>query len=124
MSGGGDRKLLGRWGETLVAEDLRKKGATILAAGWYCRFGEIDLIAADKTYLRFVEVKLRRDDRFAQAREFVDVRKQEKLRLAAQLYLAENPTGLQPRFDVAEVYAPEGTATRSPKIIYIENAFS
>lgn len=124
MSGGGDRKLLGRWGETLVAEDLRKKGSVILAAGWHCRFGEIDLIAADKTYLRFVEVKLRRDDRFAQAREFVDARKQEKLRLAAQLYLAENPTDLQPRFDVAEVYAPQGTATRKPEIIYIENAFS
>lgn len=123
MSVGGDRKLLGRWGETIVAEDLRKKGCTILAAGWYCRMGEIDLIAADRTCLRFVEVKLRKDARFIQAREAVDTRKQEKLRLAAQLYLIKNPTHLQPRFDVAEVYAPEGTATREPKIIYIENAF-
>ncbi|MCI9262991.1 MAG: YraN family protein [Oscillospiraceae bacterium] len=124
MSVGGDRKLLGRWGETLVAEDLRKKGCTILAAGWHCRFGEIDLIASDGIYLRFVEVKLRRDPHFAQAREFVDARKQEKLRLSAQLYLAENPTDLQPRFDVAEVYAPEGLDTRRPEIIYLENAFS
>lgn len=123
MNAGGDRKLLGRWGEALVAEDLRKRGSIILAAGWHCRMGEIDLIAADKTYLRFVEVKLRKDTRFAQAREFVDARKQEKLRLAARLYLANNPTDLQPRFDVAEVYAPEGTATREPRIIYIENAF-
>ena len=124
MSAGGDRGLLGRWGETLVSEDLRKKGCTILAAGWRCRFGEIDLIVSDGKYLRFVEVKLRKNDRFAQAREFVDVRKQGRLRLAAQFYLAENPTDLQPRFDVAEVYAPEGTATRKPEIIYIENAFS
>lgn len=123
MSVGGDRKLLGRWGEALVAEDLRKRGCDIVAAGWYCRMGEIDLIAADKRYLRFVEVKLRKDARFAQAREAVNARKQEKLRLAAQLYLAENPTGLQPRFDVAEVYAPEGTETKKPEIIYIENAF-
>lgn len=123
MSVGGDRKLLGRWGEDLVAEDLRKRGCDIVAAGWYCRMGEIDLIAADKRYLRFVEVKLRKDARFAQAREAVNARKQEKLRLAAQLYLAENPTGLQPRFDVAEVYAPEGTETKKPEIIYIENAF-
>lgn len=123
MSVGGDRKLLGRWGEVLVAEDLRKKGCAIVAAGWYCRMGEIDLIAADKRYLRFVEVKLRKDARFAQAREAVNARKQEKLRLAAQLYLAENPTNLQPRFDVAEVYAPEGTETKKPEIIYIENAF-
>lgn len=123
MSTGGDRKLLGRWGESVVAEDLRKKGCVILAAGWYCRMGELDLVAADKKYLRFVEVKLRKDPRFAQAREAVDARKQEKLRFAAQLYLAKNPTDLQPRFDVAEVYAPEGTATKSPRIIYIENAF-
>lgn len=124
MSQGGDRKLLGRWGEALAAEDLRKKGCHILAAGWRCRYGEIDLIAADRTYLRFVEVKLRKDARFAQAREAVDARKQERLRLSAQLYLAENPTGLQPRFDVAEVYASQGTATREPRIVYIENAFS
>lgn len=123
MSAGGDRKLLGRWGETLVAEELRKKGCVILAAGWHCRMGELDLIAADGTYLRIVEVKLRKDARFAQAREFVDARKQEKLRIAAQLYLAENPTRLQPRFDVAEVYAPEGIETEKPRIIYIENAF-
>lgn len=123
MSAGGERRLLGRWGEAVVADDLRKKGCAILASGWYCRMGEIDLIAADGTYLRFVEVKLRRDARFAQAREAVDARKQQKLRVSAQLYLARNPTRLQPRFDVAEVYAPEGTATREPEIIYIENAF-
>ena len=123
MSRGGDRKLLGRWGESVVAEVLRKKGCTIQAAGWHCRMGEIDLVAADKTYLRFVEVKLRKDARFIQAREAVDARKQEKLRIAAELYLAENPTTLQPRFDVAEVYAQDGTMTKEPEIIYIENAF-
>jgi putative endonuclease len=120
---GGEKKLLGRWGETLVAQELRRQGCTILSAGWHCRMGEIDLIAADRTYLRFVEVKLRRSDRFAQAREAVDLRKQEKLRVTAQLYLAENPTSLQPRFDVAEVYAPQGMATAQPRICYLENAF-
>ena len=123
MRAGEDRRLLGRWGESLVAEKLRKRGCTILAAGWYCRMGEIDLVAADKKYLRFVAVKLRTDARFPQAREAVAARKQEKLRFSAQLYLAENPTDLQPCFDVAEVYAPEGTATKAPTIIYIENAF-
>ena len=123
MSRGGDRKLLGRWGESVVAEALRKKGCTIQAAGWHCRMGEIDLVAADKTYLRFAEVTLRKDARFIQAREAVDARKQVKLRIAAELYLAENPTTLQPRFDVAEVYAQDGTMTKEPEIIYIENAF-
>lgn len=120
---GGDRRLVGRWGEELVATDLRRKGCHILAANWQCRMGEIDLIVSDKEYIRFVEVKLRKDDNFAAPREFVDQRKQEKLRVTAQLYLAQHETELQPRFDVAEVYAPQGTETKKPRIIYIENAF-
>ncbi len=123
MSAGGDRKLLGRWGEDQVAKELRRKGCAIVAAGWRCRLGELDLIASDGKYLRFVEVKLRKNAAFAQAREFVDSRKQAKLKAAAQLYLAWNPTKLQPRFDVAEVYAPQGMDTPSPEINYIEDAF-
>lgn len=120
---GTDRRLLGRWGEAMAAEELRRRGYRIVAAGWHCRFGEIDLIAENGTYLSFTEVKLRRNDRVAQAREFVDRRKQERLRVSAQLYLAEHPGELQPRFDVMEIYAPEGTKTKRPQIIFLENAF-
>ena len=123
MSVGAERKLLGRWGEDMVSRELRRQGCAIVAAGWQCRLGEIDLIATDRKYLRFVEVKLRKNAALYQAREAVDARKQAKLRAAAQMYLAWNPTRLQPRFDVAEVYAPQGMETRSPKINYIEDAF-
>lgn len=115
--------MLGRWGESLVADYLRRNGYEVIAAGWRCRFGEIDLIARNRSFLVFVEVKLRKNDSFAQAREFVDQRKQQKLVTTAQLYLAQHPTELQPRFDVAEVYAPQGNDTGHPKIIYLENAF-
>ena len=113
---GGERKLLGRWGESIVAQYLRKKNYVIEGAGWHCRMGEIDLIASDGTYLCFVEVKLRKNARFAQAREAVDRRKQEKLRASAELYLVRHPTELQPRFDVIEIYAPQGTDTKAPEI--------
>lgn len=106
-----------------MADWLRARGYELAAAGYHCRFGEVDLIVRNKTYICFVEVKLRRSDRFAQAREFVDRRKQERLRLTAQHYLAEHPETLQPRFDVAEVYAPQGISTKDPQIIYLENAF-
>ena len=119
----GDRRLLGAWGEARVADYLRQKGYRLLASGWRCRFGEIDLIACDRRYLLFVEVKLRKSADFAQAREFVDARKQAKLRSTALLYLSSHPTRLQPRFDVAEVYAPQGVETRQPRIQYWENAF-
>ena len=78
---------------------------------------------ADEQYIIFTEVKLRRDDRFAPGRAFVDARKQARLRTTAELYLAQFPTGLQPRFDVAEVYAPRGMETEHPRILYFENAF-
>lgn len=120
---GGERRLLGRWGEALAAEVYRRKGWRIVASGWTCRFGEIDLIAENGTYIAFAEVKLRQNDTIAAAREFVDRRKQERVRTSAELYLSENPTDLQPRFDVVEVYAPEGMQTRKPKINVLENAF-
>lgn len=118
-----DVRLLGRWGETQVAADLRRKGWTVAAVNYRCRFGEIDLIAVNKRYLAFVEVKLRKDDHFAPARAFVTEEKQRKLRMTAEYFLSQYPTRLQPRFDVAEVYAPDGIHTKNPIIYYIENAF-
>lgn len=123
MSGGADARLLGKWGERLVAEDLRKKGWKIRETNYRCRMGEIDLIAENSSYLVFVEVKLRKNNRFGQAAEAVTREKQRKLRTAAELYLTENPTRLQARFDVAEVYAPLGMNTPDPGISYLENAF-
>ena len=111
---GGEAKLLGRWGEALAADRLRRMGYRILAAGYHCRFGEIDLIATSDKYLCFVEVKLRKNANFAPARAAVDRRKQEKLRTTAACYLAEHPElELQPRFDVAEIYAPQGKIGRA-----------
>ena len=115
--------MLGAWGETLAAEYLRKKKYKLLAAGYRCRFGEIDLIAANRKYMIFVEVKTRKDGDFALAREFVDTRKQGRIRSTAEMYLSQNPTRLQPRFDVIEVYAPQGTQTKDPQINHLEGAF-
>lgn len=120
---GGEARLLGRWGEALAADYLRARGYRVVAAGYRCRFGEIDLIAERGGFLVFVEVKLRKDDSFAPARAFVDRRKQARLRATAVCYLAEHPTELQPRFDVAEVYAPQGLRTAKPVIHLWENAF-
>ncbi len=117
-----DTMLLGRFGEAETAEYLRKRGYRILAMNYRIRQGEVDVIAADRRYIAFVEVKLRKNDSFAQAREFVTRRKQQRLALAAESWLQENPTRLQPRFDVAEVYAPEGAAGEV-SIRYWENAF-
>lgn len=119
----GRSKLAGAWGEALAAEYLRKKRYTVVAAGYHCRFGEIDLIVSDRKYLVFVEVKLRKTSDFAKAMEYVDRRKQDRIRITASMYLSQNPTKLQPRFDVIEIYAPEGTETVHPEIRHMEDAF-
>lgn len=119
----GRNNITGAWGEALAAEFLKKKRYKLIASGYRCRFGEIDLIVADKNYLVFVEVKLRKSDAFAKAHEFVDFHKQNRLRTTASVYLSEFPTQLQPRFDVIEIYAPDGVATEKPLIYHMEDAF-
>jgi len=113
------RKLRGREGEAEAARYLRKKGYKIVGQNYSCRFGEVDIIAEAEGYIVFAEVKLRKNAGFAQAREFVTAAKQEKIRKAASMWLAANETGLQPRFDVIEIYSG-GTEAG---ISHIENAF-
>lgn len=115
--------LSGRWGEAVAAAYLRKKHYQILCGNYRCRLGEIDLIAANRKFLVFVEVKTRKDSSFATAAEFVDRRKQQRLIAAAQLYLSQNEIQLQPRFDVIEIYASQGAETKRPEIRHLENAF-
>ncbi|MBE7017396.1 MAG: YraN family protein [Ruminococcaceae bacterium] len=117
-----DKKLLGRFGEEQAARYLKKKKYKIIGMNYSCRFGEIDIIAEDKLFTVFVEVKLRKNAAFAQAREFVTAAKQQRVMTAAQLWLSLNPTEKQPRFDVIEVYAPEGNGGEI-QINHIENAF-
>ena len=113
----------GAWGEAVAASYLRRRLYKIIATGYRGRFGEIDIIAKKGRYLVFVEVKLRKSDRFAPAMEFVDAGKQSRILKTAAMYLSENPSDLQPRFDVIEVYAPQGTETKRPTINHLEDAF-
>lgn len=113
------RHLFGSAGESAAAAYLKKKGYKIVGQNFTCRFGELDLIAQKGNYIVFVEVKTRKNERFAEAREFVTRAKQERVLRAAMLWLQSNETDLQPRFDVIEVV---GEGLRQT-IRHIENAF-
>ena len=115
-----DTKRIGRRGEHDAADYLRKKKYRVVGMNFSTRFGEIDLIAGDRRFVVFVEVKLRRSGDFAQAREFVTPAKQRKLAATAALWLAKNPTEKPARFDVIEVYGTDGAVH---SINHIENAF-
>ena len=112
----------GKWGEHKAANYLRLRGYRVLAQNFSCRMGEIDIIASKGKYIVFVEVKLRKNADFAEAREFVTHSKQKRIISTAQLWLSQNDCELQPRFDVIEVYAPEGIGGRV-RIEHLEDAF-
>ncbi len=111
--------LFGLEGEERAAKYLKKQGYYIIAKNFQTRFGEIDIIAEDKEYIVFVEVKSRSEKSIAEPREFVDLRKQRKIIKTAEIYLSENPAEKQPRFDVVEVKREKGKTSLN----HIVNAF-
>ena len=114
---------LGTWGETRAAQFLEEKGFRLIERNYHSRYGEIDLILEDDTFLIFAEVKLRKNARYGTPAACVTPKKQEKLRLTALAYLQTHETKKQPRFDVIEIYAPRGMDTDPLPIHQIENAF-
>ena len=121
--GADEMKTIGNWGESIAADFLRKNGYEIVVQGYRSRYGEIDLIAQDAAYLAFVEVKTRKSAHFSEAREAVSPSKMHKLRQTAEIYLSLHETERQPRFDVIEIYAPQGVHTKRPEILHLEDAF-
>lgn len=75
-----DPRLLGRFGEAEAAEYLRRKGWDIVGMNYRTRLGEVDLIARNRRFVVFVEVKLRRDEPVCPGPEFVTRPKQRRLR--------------------------------------------
>ncbi len=47
----------------------------------------------------------------------------EQIIKTASLWLSQNETELQPRFDVIEIYASDGASSKTVRINHIENAF-
>ncbi len=117
------KKLAGDFGEEQAATYLKKHGYRIVGRNYKVRTGEIDLIVSNREYIVFVEVKMRKNDHFGEAKEFVGTMKQDRVRSAAMQWLALNETELQPRFDVIEIYGEVGMPYRKLDIRHIENAF-
>lgn len=114
---------IGDFGENAAADYIQQRGMRVIKRNFYCRAGEIDIIARDGEYTVFIEVKTRRSSRCGTPAEFVDFRKQEKIIRTALYYLGSEDYAM--RFDVAEVYYHlEGGKPVADEINYIENAFA
>ena len=107
------KKLLGKQGEKLAEQYLKKQGYKLLKRNYTTPYGEADLVFLDGEEVVFVEVKTRTSADFATAKQAVNAEKQAKYRKIALYY----GKGTEPnaRFDVVEVYPDE--------IVHIPNAF-
>jgi len=105
---------LGGKGEKQAEKYLVSQGYDIVERNFRCKYGEIDIIARKGGVLVFVEVKTRSGSGFGMGFESVTQKKQEKLLLTAQAYMAGRPPTAA-RFDVVSI--------DSGKITHIQNAF-
>lgn len=113
-------KAAGKAGEDHIARWLEARGWEIAARNFHSRYGEIDIIAQRPPYIAFVEVKAREAGSLVPPFEAITPQKQRKILATAQEYLAQHPTGLQPRFDAAAVHLRNGAVVGED---YLENAF-
>ena len=122
-----DKRQTGNTGEDLVVRFLKKQGCRILARNIRLSHNELDIVACDKHYLRFIEVKTRSmspNDATFDRRPAASITKEKQRRIitAARAYLSEyTHPSLPIRFDVAEVYLP---SDGEPVIQYMEGAFT
>lgn len=113
----------GAIGEVVAARFLRDKGYTIVSSNYRCRQGEIDIIATDKAYIVFIEVKTRRYNSMYSPREAVTLQKQRRLIQTALIYLSKYTTDLQPRFDVIEVVTAPDSDYKVMEVNHIIGAY-
>lgn len=109
-------------GEKYTIRYLRRKGFRIIERNMRNKHSEIDIIAENKEYIIFVEVKTRSEDSIIRPVYAVDKVKQEKIIKAAHYYLNYSyKTSKQPRFDISEVTLNK--RNKPANINYISNAF-
>ena len=109
-------KIEGTGGEILAVNFLKKNKYKILETNFSNHIGEIDIIAEKGDVIVFVEVKRRQTLQYGRPIEAVDIRKQNKIRKVAEIYLMLNDKNLADvRFDVIEIFGDE--------INHVENAF-
>ena len=103
------KRDFGNTGENLATEYLEKQGYTILERNFYCKQGEIDIIAKDKNEIVFIEVKSRSNKLFGIPSEAVTKQKIKHLFRTARYFLYKYKIiNEYIRFDVVEILIKSG----------------
>ena len=84
-------RSIGDAGEQATAEWLASQGHEILARNWRTKWCEIDIISHRENALFFTEVKYRKNARYGDGLAAITTKKQQQIRFAAELFLAQHP---------------------------------
>lgn len=84
---------VGRLGERLAAEYLRKRGVRILARNYDVRGGELDLVGFSRGGLLFIEVKTRSGADWGTPAEAIDREKLRRVEHAAKAFVRAHMQG-------------------------------
>ena len=116
------RKWFGSRSERAAARFLKHQGYRILARNYVCPLGELDLVAADKSCVVFVEVRSTGGEEADRPAASVDTVKQRRLTQLGLHFLQKHRLlNHAARFDVLAVsWPPEST---EPTITHYRNAF-
>ena len=117
---------IGRYGEEVAVKHLKQNGYRILDRNHHEGRNEIDVIAENREFIVFVEVKARKATGsytydYGAPADAVTPAKRRRTVDAAQAYLYKSKTTKIPRFDVIEVYLGDTSLTDTPKILRIEH---
>ena len=121
--------LAGIYGEKKAAAHLKRNGYKIVKRNFSAYGKEIDIIAENKDFIVFCEVKARNTNDFLMKKygrpaDAVNYYKQKNIISGAKIYLASNQTKKQIRFDVIEVYlSQDKNKLMLKEIHHMENAF-
>ena len=116
-----NRTSLGRFGEELAREHLRRQKYNIVDHNFRCPLGEIDIVARKHKAFHFIEVKYRRSRDYGLPQDSVVKRKQRRIRNAAIVWLKHRylPLDSEIHFDVLAITEEFGKTTYE----YIADAF-
>lgn len=84
-------KQLGDRGEQVVVDYLVTAGHEIVARNYKTKLFEVDIVSRKDRALYFTEVKYRGSNDFGAGLDFIDKKKQEKMRLAVEGFMTANP---------------------------------
>ena len=95
---------LGKLGEEMAVEFLKKEGYTILEANWTFQKAEIDIIAKKGDILAIIEVKTRSSLDFGLPQDFVKPKKIQLLIKAVDAFVNERNLDIEVRFDIIAIH--------------------